>query len=246
MLLETFPSRAEFADLVSAHSVVPVGAKILADTETPVSLLSRFARDRPDIFLLESAEGGERWGRYSFLGISARANITVYGHEVVFRQGINENRTRHNGDPLAVMREIMRPYRLAELPGLPRFCGGLVGYFAYEMASFFEPRVPNKLPPESPLAEFMIPDAMLIFDNISHTLTVMALAFKDDGDSDALYDGAVSRVQDMLAVIGSPADVSLRINKSAVKMPEPVRGPDYFKGMVRSIKESIREGEVIQ
>ncbi len=246
MLLETFPSRAEFLDLIGSHSAVPVGAKILADSETPVSLLSRFARDRDNVFLFESAEGGERWGRYSFLGISARANIVVFGQEVVLRQGISETRTRHNGDPLAVLREILRPYRLAEMPGLPRFCGGLVGYFAYEMASFFEPRVHNRLPPESPLAEFMIPDAMLIFDNISHTLTVVALAFKDDGNADELYDNAVSRVQEMLAVIGASADVSLRINKSAVKMPEPVRDPEYFKGMVRSIKESIREGDVIQ
>ncbi|MDD4102830.1 MAG: anthranilate synthase component I family protein [Kiritimatiellae bacterium] len=246
MLLETFPSRAEFRDLIRDYSVVPVGAKILADTETPVSLLSRFARDRPNVFLFESAEGGERWGRYSFLGISARSNIIVYGNDVVQRQGIKETRTKHNGDPLAVLREIIKPYNIAELPGLPRFCGGLVGYFTYEMASFFEPRVPNKLPPDCPMAELMIPDAMLIFDNISHTLTFMALAFRSDGEPDALYDDAVSRVQEMLAVIGKSADVSLRLNKSAVKMPEPAREPEYYKGMVQKIKKHIHEGDVIQ
>ncbi len=133
MLLDTFPSREAFRDLLKHASVVPVGVKILADTETPVSVLSRFARDNPNVFLLESAEGGERWGRYSFMGISARANVTVYRSDVVVRQGISEQRIPHNQDPLAVLRDLMKPFSLAELPGLPRFCGGLVGYFAYEI-----------------------------------------------------------------------------------------------------------------
>ena len=246
MLLDTFPTREQFNDLLQTCTVVPVGAKILADTETPVSVLARFAHDNPNVFLLESAEGGERWGRYSFMGVSARANVTVYRNDVVIRQGISEKRTPHNQDPLAVLRELMRPYRIAELPGLPRFCGGLVGYFAYEMIHFFEPRVPNTLPSERPMAEFIIPDTLLIFDNISHTLTVLALAFKGDAEADALYDAAVSRVQEMLATLAKPADVAMHLNRRTVQMPEPVHAPDYFKGMVGTIKKAIYEGDIIQ
>ncbi|NLF84534.1 MAG: anthranilate synthase component I, partial [Lentisphaerae bacterium] len=77
MLLDTFPTRDAFHDQLASATVVPVGATILADTETPVSVLARFAHDHPDVFLLESAEGGERWGRYSFMGVSARANVAV-------------------------------------------------------------------------------------------------------------------------------------------------------------------------
>ncbi len=246
MLLDTFPSRDEFLNHLATASVVPVGAKILADTETPVSVLARFARDNPDVFLLESAEGGERWGRYSFMGVSARANITVYRNDVVLRQGIGETRIPHQGDPLAVLRELMKPYTLAELPGLPRFCGGLVGYFTYEMIHFFEPRVPNKLPSERPMAEFIIPDTLLIFDNIAHTLTVLALAFKGDDADDKLFDTAFARVQDLLATIGKPADVALHLNKRTVKVPEPVHGPEYYKGMVTRVKARIYEGDIIQ
>ncbi len=246
MLLETFPARETFRGLLKTATVVPVGVKILADTETPVSMLARFAHDHPDVFLLESAEGGERWGRYSFMGISARANITVYRDDVVVRQGISEQRIPHHQDPLAVLRDLMKPYTLAELPGLPRFCGGLVGYFSYEMIHFFEPRVPNTLPHERPMAEFIIPDALLIFDNISHTLTVLALAFKEDDAPDALYEAATNRARELLEKLSRPADVAMHLNKRSVKLPEPAHAPDYFKGMVSEVKKHIFEGDIIQ
>jgi len=246
MILDTFPSHETFRTLLKTSTVVPVGAKILADTETPVSVLARFAHNNPNVFLLESAEGGEQWGRYSFMGVSARATVTVYRNDVVIRQGIAEKRIPHGGDPLAVLRELMKPYTLAELPGLPRFCGGLVGYFSYEMIHFFEPRVPNTLPPERPMAEFIIPDTLLIFDNIAHTLAVLALAFQGDGEEDSLYEAAVSRVQELLETLAKPADVAMHLNRRTVKMPEPVHGPEYYKGMVEKVKKYIYEGDIIQ
>ena len=157
MLLDTFPAREEFHALLDASTVVPVGARILADTETPVSVLARFAPRHPRLFLLESAEGGERWGRYSFMGVTARATVAVYPRDVVVRQGIDEKRIPHGGAPLAVLRDLMKPYSLARIPGLPRLCAGLVGYFSYEMIHFFESRVPNRLPPERPLADSSFP-----------------------------------------------------------------------------------------
>ncbi len=246
MLLETFPSREEFRDRLETSSVVPVGARILADTETPVSVMARFAPDHPHFFLLESAEGGERWGRYSFMGVTARATVTVFRNDVVIRQGIEEKRIPHKGDPLSVLRELMKPYQLAQLPGLPRFCGGLVGYFSYEMIHFFESRVPNTLPPEQPMAEFVIPDTLLIFDNVTHTLTALALAFKEDGETDALYDAATQRVQELLATLAKPLPPQSVVGKTTIQKPEPVHPPEYFKGMVSKVKEHVYEGDVIQ
>jgi len=246
MLLETFPSREEFRDRLATSSVVPVGARILADTETPVSVLARFAPHHPNLFLLESAEGGERWGRYSFMGVSARSTVTVYRNDVVIRQGIEEKRIPHQGDPLSVLRDIMSPYQLAQLPGLPRFCGGLVGYFSYEMIHFFESRVPNTLPPEQPMAEFVIPDTLLIFDNVTHTLTALALAFKEDGEADALYDAATQRVQDLLATLATPLPTQSAVGKTPIRKPEAVHPPEYFKGMVTEVKKHIYEGDIIQ
>ena len=138
-----------------------------------MSVLARFAPHHPHLFLLESAEGGERWGRYSFMGVTARATVTVYRGDVVIRQGIEEQRIPHQGDPLAVLRGFMKPYSLAHLKGLPRFCGGLVGYFSYEMIHFFEPRVPNKLPSERPMAEFVIPDTLLSSTDVAQIRFVL-------------------------------------------------------------------------
>ena len=246
MLLETFPPRAEFRERLGAATVVPVGARILADTETPVSVLARFAPRHPHLFLLESAEGGERWGRYSFMGVSARATVAVYRHDVVIRQGIEEKRIPHGGNPLAVLRDLMQPYSLAHLPGLPRFCGGLVGYFAYEMIHFFEPRVPNRLPPERPMAEFVIPDTLLIFDNVNHTLTALALAFKEDGEPDALFDAATARVQELLATLAQPVPAGSPTGKTPIRKPTAIHPPEHFKNMVAKVKEHIYEGDIIQ
>ncbi len=246
MYLETFPSREEFRARLDTASVVPVGARILADTETPVSVLARFAPNHSRLFLLESAEGGERWGRYSFMGVSARAALTVTRHDVVLRRGDDERRIAHRGDPLAVLRETLKPYSLAQLPGLPRFCGGLVGYFSYEMIHFFEPRVPNRLPPDRPMAELIIPDTLLIFDNVNHTLTALALAFKEDGDADALFDAATARVQELLAALAEPVPAGSPTGRTPIRKPVPVREPAYFKGMVEKVKKHICEGDIIQ
>ncbi|HOE60951.1 MAG TPA: anthranilate synthase component I family protein [Kiritimatiellia bacterium] len=247
MRLDMFPAREAFTETLQTATVIPVGMKILADAETPVSVLSRFANENANVFLFESAEGGERWGRYSFIGISARATIRIYREEVVCRQGITETRIPHRGDPLAVLRDRMRPYTLAPMPGLPRFCGGLVGYFTYEMIHFFEPRVPNTLPQERPMAELFIPDTLLIFDNAEHTLTVVALAFReDDADPDALYTAAVRRVHEVLDVLALPADVTMRLHKTPIRMPQPAHPPERFQEQVEIVKRHIREGDIIQ
>lgn len=246
MLLETFPDRSEFKQLLEGATVVPLGVRILADAETPVSVLSRFGNESQNFFLLESAEGGERWGRYSFMGVSARATVTVYRSDVVMRQGIDERRIAHGGQPLKVLRELTAPYKLAEMAGLPRFCGGLVGYFAYEMSSFFESRVPNNLPPEQPMAEFMIPDMLLIFDNVSNTLAVLTLVFKEDGEADELYDRGVERVRELLARLRKPVDTEIRSQRRVVRPPEPVQSKEDFCSMVEEVKRRIAGGEMVQ
>jgi anthranilate synthase component 1 len=96
------------------------------------------------------------------------------------------------------------------------------------------------------MAEFIIPDTLLIFDNVTHTLAVLALAFKTDDEADKLYDSAVARVQELLETLAQPADVALHLNKRTVKLPEPAHAPDAFKGMVETVKKHIFEGDIIQ
>ncbi len=246
MILESFPRREEFAELAKTATVIPVGVKILADTETPVSVLARFANTSENVFLFESADGGERWGRYSFMGSSARANVTVYGSDVVVREGFRDRRIQHNGDPIAVLRDLLKPYRIAQIDGLPRFSGGLVGYVAYEMAHFFENRVPNRLPPEQPLAEMIIPDNLFVFDNVAHTLAVVALAYTADGTEDMVYDAARARVDSMLKELGSKAADAAHPGKMPIALPQPIETAEEFMDSVKKVKEHIFEGDIIQ
>ncbi|MDR2169327.1 MAG: anthranilate synthase component I family protein [Planctomycetaceae bacterium] len=173
--LEQFLIECQQAD------VVPVTRQLLADLHTPVSLLRRFYNNQEGVFLLESIEGGEKWGRYSFLGISPHAFVEIYKDYVSVReyneQGIlsKENSIAHDNKPLQILREIMSEYKAVEQSELPRFFGGLVGYFAYEMTAFFE-NIPHRLDNE-PFASFVIPRTMLIFDNVKQTLTICVLTF---------------------------------------------------------------------
>ncbi|MDD2598780.1 MAG: anthranilate synthase component I family protein [Kiritimatiellae bacterium] len=246
MLLKRYPSREEFHAMIKEGSVVPVGMKMLADKETPVSILSRFAEKAPHLFLLESAEGGENWGRYSFLGISAQATVTVFSRDVLIREGIEEKRIPHHNDPFAVLRDLLAPYQLAQLPGLPPFCGGLVGYFSYECIHFIEPKVPNNLPPDTPMAEFIIPDTLLVFDNIAHTLDIIALSFESALESDKRYDRAVARVEEVYKIIQIQNPNDEVKNKNPLSMPRPTMEAESYKNMVRSVKKNIYEGDVIQ
>ncbi len=246
MILKKYPKREEFHNMINEGSVVPVGMKILADKETPVSILSIFVDSAPNVFLLESAEGGENWGRYSFLGISAHATITVFSRDVVIRQGIDEQRIPHNNDPFTVLRSIMAPYKLAPIPGLPPFCGGLVGYFSYESINFIESKVPNKLPPDTPMAEFIIPDTLLVFDNISHTLDIINLSFEGEADPDKRYDAAVARVKEVHAAILTKNPNTEITNKTPLTTPQPMMDPERYKDMIRAVKKNIYDGEVIQ
>jgi anthranilate synthase component 1 len=247
MLLESFPNLESFREFAKQANVIPVAAKVLADTETPVSVLARFQNSSESMFLFESVEGGERWGRYSFMGTQAKVRVTVFREEVVVRQGIQERRIPHHGKPMDVLRTIMAPYKLASIPGLPKFCGGLVGYFAYEMVHFFEPRVKNKLPGEKPLADLMIPEALLVFDNVQNTLTVMALAFLNPGDNpDHAYEAARAKRDFLLKILETPAPPLVTPPSKRDLEPKPIITEQAFRDKVLKVKEHIACGNIIQ
>ena len=124
MLLKQFPDKDQFNQLTKSHNVIPVCAEILADTETPVSILKKFYDQQKPVFLLESVEGGERWGRYSFLGTSVRADIRIFADEVRIQDNSKLATIAHNGDPLSILKDIMDRYQPARVSELPRFWGG--------------------------------------------------------------------------------------------------------------------------
>jgi anthranilate/para-aminobenzoate synthase component I len=204
MILNCFPDRETFCTACEGADVVPICLEVLADTETPVSMLGKFYRQNADLFLFESVEGGERWGRYSFMGTSARSHIRVFRDVVTVQEKGGEKRIPHDGHPLAVLKSIMAGYTPAAIPNLPRFWGGLVGYMTYETVSFIE-AIPHQWPADKALAHFVIPDQLLIFDNVSHTLTLVELTFTADGNPPAkAYDQARHRLDRQLKRLADP------------------------------------------
>ena len=251
MRLKQFPDQDEFCRIAEQSNVVPVCLEILADTETPVSLMKKIYNEKDPAFLFESMEGGERWGRYSFLGASARSHIRVFSDCVeVSDQSVSGQKTSkridHNNKPLDVLREYMDQYRPAVVDGLPRFWGGMVGYLTYEMVSFIE-KIPNNMPTEKPLAHFIIPDELLIFDNIFNTLFLVAITFPEDpGDASACYKRAEERLKSMLQKINKPLpdigehsiDVNLKLTPDFDK--------EIFRKNVAKTKQYIKDGDIIQ
>jgi len=246
MKLSRFPAKDQFENLATRHNVVPLCAEILADTETPVSLLRKFYAGSGPIFLLESVEGGERWGRYSFLGTSARSHIRVFGTHVAVTSEGETKKIPHDQDPLKILKELSSGFNPAKVPGLPRFWGGLVGYMTYEMVSFFE-KIPNQLPAATPLAHFIIPDEVIIFDNIRNTMTAVVIAFPDEqADPAAVYREASRRIDRMTAKMSRPLPVG---SSDAIEKPDiPLAeiNPETFMEMVAKVKDYIRSGDVIQ
>ncbi len=246
MLLKSFPDKKKFREIASQANVVPVCAEILADAETPVSLLAKFYSENSSFFLLESVEGGERWARYSFLGLSARVRVEVFRENVEISGISGKKIIPHNGDPLGVLRDLMKDYRAPEIAELPRFWGGLVGYLTYEMVSFFE-KIPNRLPAEKPMASFIIPDSLMIFDNVKHTITCVAIAFTEgEEDLDRLYEKASERISEIIRTLETPKNIENIKNGVHGLVLKPVISEDDFRHNVEKTKDYIRCGDIIQ
>jgi anthranilate synthase component 1 len=246
MKIRQFPEQKTFIELAQNATVIPVCTEILADMETPVSLLQKAYGGSGPVFLLESVQGGERWGRYSFLGFSAHAELRVLADDLVVTRAGGQSRQPHGGDPLTALRRWMSAYRPAEVPGLPRFWGGLVGYFSYEMVSFLED-IPNRLPPEEPLAHLMLPDALMIVDNIRNTLLLVALAFvPEPAAAPAAWDEACARLAALEEIASRPLPRERQLHPDPTLVLTPHLEPERFREHVRQVKEEIRAGEIIQ
>ncbi len=244
MELGFYPERAEFRTMAEKGNLIPVCLEVLADTETPVSALAKIYDGHGPVFLLESMEGGERWGRYSFLGNSATRTVRVFRDEVEIVSGSKMERIAHNGDPLSILRSIMAEYKPVKLARLPRFWGGMVGFFSYEFVSFLE-AIPNRLPPDIPMAHFILPGQLFIFDNVRHTLTLVAYGLVENGEADDAYDRALETLEEMKGKLSRVTKTAARPAAEGFPL-DPEVEPEKFRSWVAKIKEYIREGDIIQ
>jgi anthranilate synthase component 1 len=242
------PSFAEFEKLAKKGNLIPVYREILADVETPVSVLMKL-QNKDHVYLLESVEGGEKWGRYSFLGTEAGVIFRVHGDNVIIEENGKATTHNHKGSPLNFLRELLNRYKPVSVPGLPRFYGGAVGYLGYEMVHYFE-----KLPPSPPddlnldEAVFVISDALMIFDNVRHTIKVVACAFTEETDSlEEIYHASCQKIDDMIETISAAFSHKTEISKATGEVNfESNMTPDQYRAAIEKAKEYIVAGDIIQ
>ncbi|MCP4022165.1 MAG: anthranilate synthase component I family protein [Desulfobacteraceae bacterium] len=245
MILSQFPDKQTFMDTTRHANVIPVCKEILADTETPVSILQKFYDKNHSSFLLESVEGGERWARYSFLGISAYGHIKIFKNYVEVSLNNTTQKIPHNNDPLSIMRILAKEYTPADVKDLPRFWSGFTGYMTYEMVSFFE-NIPVSLPDGKAYAHFIIPNKMIIFDNMKQTLTCIRICYTHNvTDYLAEFETAQDDLDQMLSIINRPFEQRQLATNGPVTLTSEIL-PEEYKTGVETIKEHIVEGDIFQ
>ena len=243
--LDIGPSLDEVRSLARDHSVVPLRHTFIDDVETPVSAYLKLRGDGPS-FLLESAEQGQRVGRWSFLGVQPRTTIRL--HDGVLTVGGD---TRDfGGDPYRAVADELERYRPAQLEDLPPFSGGAVGLFGYDLVRYAEPTVGDANPDELGLPDMalMVSDVVVAFDHFKHETTILANVFSDNPDADieAAYAAAVDTIADVRDKLNGPLP---RTNKPLRETPGFTRsnmGPDGYAAAVERVKEYIRAGDAYQ
>ncbi|MFC2043923.1 anthranilate synthase component I [Chloroflexota bacterium] len=230
-----YPDLAEVKELAKEGNLIPIYREIVADLETPVSAFLKINRGGYS-FLLESVEGGERLARYSFIGVEPYKVITIRG----------EDKT----DPLLLIARELDKYKVVQVNGLPKFCGGAVGYLAYETITRFERlSSPNRDPLGLPESSFFFVDTVLIFDHVTHKIKVLSHAHLD-GDIETAYKEAVKRIDNLVDRLNLPVKMSYQRNVtthrvSKLKLASNI-SKKRFEENVRQIKEYITAGEAIQ
>lgn len=242
------PTREEFRTRAKRGNLIPVWEEVYADLETPVSALLKLRRGGLG-FLLESVEGGNQIGRYSFLGRDPSMVFRAKGTEVTIRRGADV-RTLRTERPLDELQRLLAEITPVPDPDLPPFTGGAVGYIAYDAVRHFE-RIPDRNPDELgvPDALFIFADTVVAFDNVSHRLTVMSNVRARAGDNlDLLYDQASGVVRQVLEDLRRPLPASA-LDGEGVRIGEGF-GSSFdragFTGAVERCKEHIRNGDIIQ
>ena len=229
---------------------IPVTCSVLADLETPLSAYMKLA-DTEYSCLLESVKGGERWGRWSIIGLRSTTRLRVTGHQWRLEEDGQITEDRQVDNPLEAVTRFLDSFRVPELPDLPRFHGGLVGYFGYDTARYVEPRLAGKAPVDSldtPDILLMLMEDLVVFDNLKGRAQLITYARPDE-------PGALARAQTRLAQrIQQLKKCQLETCSPLREDPVAQEGPAFcsewgeagYKAAVGRIKDYIAAGDVMQ
>ena len=241
-------NEVEFNRLAAeGYNRIPVTLETFADLDTPLSIYLKLA-NTPYSYLLESVQGGERFGRYSFIGLAASTRISVTGNAITVLKNGHAVETRDDINPMDFISAYMARFKVPDLPGLPRFCGGLVGAFGYDTVRYIETKLAHTSKPDAAGLEG-IPDILLllseeiaIVDNLSGKLTLVV--YTNPASPDA-WDRTQARLKQLLAQLRAPAQIPADTH-AVPATPTFGFSEEEFKAAVRRAKQYIVDGDIMQ
>ena len=229
------------------YNRIPLMREVLADMDTPLSAYKKLA-DEPYTYLLESVHGGEKWGRYSIIGLGSSTIIRVFDHQLTIEDDGKIIRDETVEDPLQAVEQYQQQFRVPEIAGMPRFSGGLVGYFAYDCVRYIETRL-NKFNKEDPLncpdILLMVSEQLIVFDNLSGKLYLIVHANPEQSDAYEIAQQQLDALAQKLAVAIKDMPNG---NTRHVEEKDFVSGftQENFQQGVDRIKDYIVEGDAMQ
>jgi len=245
------PTFDQFKKLARRYNLIPLSREIVLDEVTPVSVFERLRKGEDYAFLLESVEGGERFGRYSFVGQRPRAIFQCKNNQATYREG-KRLRTWKTRNPVQDLKAIFSEISAAPLKGLPRFWGGAVGYWDYDTARYFE-RLPDGKPDMLglPTGAFQLSGEIVVFDRMSQSARVIANVFipkhkRSASALSTLYRQGLQSIERQIRRIHDRSVVTRSGSARVVPPPKPVVSRARYMEAVRKAKEYIRCGDIIQ
>jgi anthranilate synthase component 1 len=241
------PDFDTFERLAREANVIPIVRELFSDSVTPVTAYATVGK-RPGSYLLESVTGGEKWGRYSFVGFDPEMLLRGAGDRLEIERRHRALEIRR-GDPWSLLREELSRFRPARAETLPRFSGGAVGYVPYDAVHRFEPKA-LALEGEALEFSFALGGTLLVFDDVKKTLSIVALAHLHDGDDRAaVYEDALERIEHVADMLARPAQLRALVperERHTLELPPSSFDRPSFVKAVEKAKEHIRAGDIFQ
>jgi len=239
----------QFAELASqGYNRIPISLTSLADLDTPLSTYLKIAKG-PYSYLLESSHGGEKWGRYSIIGLPCRTILRVSGHKVEVITDGEVEESLETDDPLTFIENFQARFKVPELPEFPRFYGGLVGYFGYDCVRYVEKRLAASTPPDplgTPDIVLMVSEELVIFDNLKGHMQLISLVDPAEPDiHQRTIEHLRARARSLLKATPQIPDTS---SNQPLEESDFVSefGEEGFKQAVEKIRDYTRAGDVMQ
>ncbi len=247
-----YPDYEKFCSNLPHAGLVPVYRQIITDLDTPLTIFAKVADKHSHVFLFESMEGGEKWGRYSFIGFDPLVTFTSKeGNVEIWEDGSKNKRMFQNANPLSILKGLVEGFKALEDEALPRFCGGAVGFLGYEMVRFMEELPDKRESLDIPDSSFMVPRIVLVHDSFRQTLTMICwVKVTENAVPQVLYDKAVERIEKVVAKLKQPvaSEQCLASGKGTDQKHIFTSNmeAEEFHQMVERAREYIRAGDIIQ